>query len=264
MFKINVLLIFFFTLGCNSIEYRIQNPSKAEEKSQTLVGFLILDDYKFNAKDPNLSEVDLSSIASSNFIIFDYHTKKPDSSLLIDTKNPKYVEEDGEKVSYGKSLDLLEAAYLVDSKKEYYLGFLQWDRFCNFCNNPVRAKLPLEPQKSFSTLKIKGKPGEIVFLGVYTIAMKKKEKEVTLSSFFSLSSEDPNIIVEFDRALPDSPIWKKEWSHFSSFLHFDREYGFNERSAEISFLKKIIETQKNGYWKEKAETRLKEILESKQ
>ncbi|MCW7503270.1 hypothetical protein [Leptospira paudalimensis] len=263
MLKINFLFLLLLTLGCNSVEYRIQNPSKTEEKNQTLVGFLILDDYKFNAKDPNLSEVDLSSIAPSDFVIYDYKTKSPELSLLIDKKNPKYVEEDGEKISYGKSLDLLEAAYLLDSKKEYYLGFLQWNRFCNFCNNPVRAKLVLEPQKSFSTLKIKGKPGEIVFLGIYTVAMKKEEKEVSLRSFFSLSSEDPNMIVEFDRANPDSPIWKKKWSHFSSFLHFDREHGFNERSAEIAFLKKIIKTQNKGYWKDKAEKRLNEILASK-
>lgn len=261
--SIIIILLSLSSIGCNSIEYRVQEPIKGQEINQSLVGFVVFDDLKFDSKDPNSPSLEFHTIMPRDYVIFDFQTKQPESSVVLDKKNPKFVEEDGEKVSYGKSLDLTgEAAFLIDSKKEYYLGYLQWERFCNFCNNPVRAKLSLEPQKSFSTLKIKGKPGEIVFLGVYTVAMKREKKETTLGSFFSLSSDSPNIISEFDRIQPDSPIWKKEFNLFASYI-FDNEHGFSERSAEIAFLKKVIEAQKKGYWKELAEKRLREILVTK-
>lgn len=258
-----IILLSLSSYGCNTIEYRVQEPIKGQDINQSLVGFVVFDDLKFDSKDPSSPSLEFYTIMPKDYVIFDYQTKQPEASLVLDKKNPKFVEEDGEKISYGKSLDLTwDAAFLIDSKKEYYLGYLQWERFCNFCNNPVRAKLNLEPKKSFSTLKIKGKPGEIVFLGVYTVAMKREKKDTTLGSLFSLSSDGPNIISEFERIQPDSPIWKKELNLLASPA-FDNEHGFNERSAEIAFLKRVIKAQKKGYWKEKAEKQLKEILVSK-
>ncbi|XDD45862.1 hypothetical protein AB3N60_14240 [Leptospira sp. WS39.C2] len=257
----NLLLVTLsLHLSCNFTDVRLQNPKDlTEAKNLSLVGFVIVDDLNDDVQDASAMMLKVYPILSTGMFLFDVQTKSPIESLS-DAKKPMVtVEEDGEKVSYTNQYVTSTPTYLIDSRKEHYLGYLYWDRFCNYCSNPTRYKLNFEPQKSISTLKIKGKPGEIVFLGFYKISVIRENFDI--KDFLSNKSKD--LDYKFERIPSDSPFWKKDFRDYSIWSKFDREHGFNERSAEIKFLKEIMETQKKGYWFDKAEKRLKEILAAK-
>jgi len=43
-------------------------------------------------------------------------------------------------------------------------------------------------------------------------------------------------------------------------LNFDPQFGKNQKSAEIQFLKSILEMQKSGFWYEKAKEKLNTLI----
>lgn len=258
--NILLFLILFLSLNCFSSEIRLQNPADSNDaKNQTLVGFIILDDISDNAQEASNSSINVHPILSTGMVIHDVQTKDRVESLLINQKPIETVEANGEKISYAHRIETLTPTFNLDSRKDYYLGYMQWERFCNYCSKPTTYKINFEPQKSISTLKIKGKPGEIVFLGIYRVSVTREN--FNFSDF--VSNKTKKIDYAFERILPNSPFWQKDLSEYGIWSRFDQENGYNERSAEIKFLKTIIELQQKGYWKEKAEKRLNELLNSK-
>ncbi|MGV3666467.1 MAG: hypothetical protein ACO1NV_10060 [Leptospira bouyouniensis] len=258
--KYSLLLSLILFLSCNFTDVRLQNPKdQTDAKNQTLVGFVIIDDLNDDAQDASAMILKVYPILSNGMFIFDAQTKSPIESLSNEKKPMVTVEEDGEKVSYTNQYITTTPTYIIDSRKDHYLGYLYWDRFCNYCSNPTRYKLNFDPQRSISTLRIKGKPGEIVFLGFYRISVIRENFDI--KDFMSNKTKD--LDYKFERIPSDSPFWKKDFRDYSIWSKFDPDHGFNERSAEIKFLKVIVENQKKGYWKEKAEKRLNEILSAK-
>ncbi|TGK81117.1 hypothetical protein EHQ19_15995 [Leptospira montravelensis] len=260
LINLSLFLPLFLNLSCNFADVRIQNPKDlTEAKNQTLVGFVIVDDLNDDAQDASAMILKVYPIYSKGMFLFDAQTNSPIESLSNEKKPIVTVEEEGEKVSYTNQFDSSTPTYLLDSRKEHYLGYLYWDRFCNYCSNPPRYKINFNPQKSISTLKIKGKPGEIVFLGFYKISVIRENFDI--KDF--ISNKTKNLDYKFERISANSPFWEKDFKDYSIWSKFDRDHGFNERSAEIKFLKDIIANQKKGYWKEKAEQRLTELLAKK-
>ncbi|TGK81975.1 hypothetical protein EHQ24_11885 [Leptospira noumeaensis] len=252
-------LISFIVFNCKTLETRLLDPANsAEEKEQTLVGFLLLDDEKSDAKASATLEVTVQALDASNFSINMVTEKEGDKvkdAVPMPSEILYHEEEELSYVTYSKFIKNTFAGFVLDSNKEYYIGRMSWSRYCgDRCKTLLN--LSLEPQISYDTLKIKGKPGEIVFLGVYMInAIQDKESK----SFFS---NKVKIKPEFEKIEKDSPIWNKKFPNYIQSHLFDSESGINEKSAEIKFLLNIINVQKKGYWKEKAEKRLNELLKS--
>ncbi|EOQ98335.1 hypothetical protein LEP1GSC195_0646 [Leptospira wolbachii serovar Codice str. CDC] len=257
--KLLLLITLFLNFTC-AADVRLLNPIDSNEaKNQTLVGFIILDDLNNDAQDASAMILKVHPILSTEMVIFDWQSKTPVENLSNAKKPMVTVEEDGEKVSYTNQLVTSTPTFILDSRKDHYLGYMQWERFCNHCSKPTSYRINLEPQKSFSTLKIKGKPGEIVFLGIYRVSVTKEDFNINQI----LTNQARKLDYVFERISPNSPFWQKDFRDYYIWSKFEKEYGYNERSAEIKFLKNIINGQQKGYWKEKAEKRLSELLAAK-
>ncbi|TGL57059.1 hypothetical protein EHQ59_00040 [Leptospira kemamanensis] len=251
-----ILFILCFSFSCKSTTERLFDPrDNKDEEVKTLVGFLLFDETVRTDVLIASSFISLQPLTGENIDIYEIQELDESKNAFKggSTKSGFYYFEEEEKtyVSYANaSKNSMYNPNVLDGNKEYLIRELKWTRGCgDRCTISMNSRL--NPFKSYNTLKIKGKPGEIVFLGIYTI----KTKEVPGST--SLFSNKGNFTIEFNPILDDSEFYYRKIDPDREKQIFDLKYGKNQRSAEIKFLQSIIEMQKEGFWYTKAKEKLK-------
>ncbi|XDD47515.1 hypothetical protein AB3N60_05355 [Leptospira sp. WS39.C2] len=258
----SVLILFltflFILFGCKSTTERVYDPrdSKSEAKD-TLVGFILFDETERKDILIASSFVSLQPLSGENVKIDE--VIEIDSALdvyrgsYIKTSFNYYEEEKESYVSYSNHPKAsIFNPNKLDGGKEYLIRELNWTRSCgDKCRVSMNSRL--NPFKSFETLRIIGKPGEIVFLGIFTI------KTITVPGSSSVLSGTSNFKIEFNQILDQSEFYQRRIDPDQEKRIFDLQFGKNQKSAEIQFLKSIIEMQKSGFWYEKAKVKLKNL-----
>ncbi|EOQ87496.1 hypothetical protein LEP1GSC202_2867 [Leptospira yanagawae serovar Saopaulo str. Sao Paulo = ATCC 700523] len=255
---LSFLFVLLFSFSCKSTTERLFDPRDSkDEQVKTLVGFLLFDETERTDILIASSFISLQSLNGDNIDIYEIQEMDEAKSIFKggSTKLGFYYFEEEEKTYVSYSYSSKNSMYnpnVLDGNKEYLIRELKWTRGCGErCTISMNSRL--NPFKSYNTLKIKGKPGEIVFLGIYTI----KTKAVPGST--SLFSNKGNFTIEFNQILDDSEFYHRKIDPDREKEIFDLKYGKNQKSAEIKFLRSIIEMQKEGFWHTKAKEKLKLI-----
>ncbi|TGL09671.1 hypothetical protein EHQ42_17375 [Leptospira levettii] len=255
--RITSVLILFFTYvfisaGCKATTERVFDPSDSKsETKNTLVGFLLLDETEQKDFSIAVSYVSLQPLSGENVKIDEIVELNPSLDIYrgsyIKTSFYYFEEEKESYVSFSNHpKKSIFNPNKLDGEKEYLIRELNWTRSCgNKCRISMNSRL--NPFKSVNTLKIKGKPGEIVFLGIYTI----KTNQIPGTSSFT---------IEFNRISDDSEFYHRRIDPLQEKIIFDPQFGKNQKSAEIQFLKSILEMQKSGFWYEKAKEKLNTLI----
>ncbi|WP_205270767.1 hypothetical protein [Leptospira chreensis] len=228
-----------------------------EEGKKTLVGFLLFDETERKDILIASSFTYLQSLDGENIEIFEIEEIDETKEIFKgqSTKSPFYYYEEEEKsyVSYShSSKKSMFNPNVLNGDKEYLVRELKWVRSCgDKCRMNMNSRL--NPFKSHKTLKIKGAPGEIVFLGIFTIKTK------VIPSSTSLFSSSANFTIEFNQILDNSEFYQRRIDPDQEKQIFDLKFGKNQRSAEIRFLQSIVEMQKTGFWHAKAKQKLQSL-----
>ncbi|MCW7462037.1 hypothetical protein [Leptospira limi] len=246
-----ILTHLLISAGCKATTERVFDPSdpKSEAKN-TLVGFLLLDETERNNLAIAVSYVSLQPLLGENVKIDEIVELNPSLDIYrgsyIKTSFYYFEEEKESYVSFSNHpKKSIFNPNKLDGDKEYLIRELNWTRSCgDKCRINMNSRL--NPFKSVNTLKIKGTPGEIVFLGIFTI----KTNQISGTSNFS---------VEFNRISDDSEFYHRRIDPVQEKIIFDPQFGKNQKSAEIQFLRSILEMQKSGFWYEKAKENLKNL-----
>ncbi|WP_135692718.1 hypothetical protein [Leptospira mtsangambouensis] len=246
------------SFSCKSTTERLFDPrDKKDESGKTLVGFILFDETERTDILIASSFVSLQSLRGENIEIFEVEEidETRESFKGNSTKNPFYYFEEEEKsyVSYSNSAK--NSSFnpnILNGDKEYLIRELKWTRSCgDKCRVNMQSRL--NPYKSYKTLKINGKPGEIVFLGIFTI----KTKVIPEST--SLFSNKSSFTIEFNQVQDNSEFYQRRMDPDQEKWIFDLKSGKNQKSAEIKFLQSIMEMQKTGFWYNKAKEKLKTL-----
>ncbi len=227
---LSLICSWVFVSHCFASSAKIPNPNTDQEKSElSFIGF-----YLYSPRPTNYS---FSEPAY-------YGVPIQGRSVLLETKPGKE-----EITPY--SLDHYNVL-ILQPNKEYSLHQLEW---AEICGDRCILKRNLKVDPADSVLNFKGKPGEIVFLGVFQVTDKNTKNNKS-------SSQDPSIAFLEDgfKALANPKFrWDPEFKRKIS----DNKEEISFRSAEIRFLKTILQEQPDGYWKEKAENQLKLLTQEK-
>ncbi|MCW7489478.1 hypothetical protein [Leptospira meyeri] len=255
-----VLLIFtsFLFFSCKSTSERLFDPRDTkDENTKTLVGFILFDETERTDVLIASSFVSLQPLSGENIEIFEVEEidEPRDNFKGRSTKNAFYYFEEEENlyISYSNSAKNSEFnPNVLNGDKEYLIRELRWTRSCgDKCRVNMQSRL--NPYKSYKTLKIKGKPGEIVFLGIFTIKTK------VIPDSTSLFSNKSSFTIEFNQIQDNSEFYQRRIDPNQEKWIFDLKFGKNQRSAEIKFLQSIMEMQKTGFWYNKAKEKLKTL-----
>lgn len=255
-FRILFFLILCFS--CKSTTERLFDPRDSnDEKVKTLVGFILFDETERTDILIPSSYVYLQSLDGENIEIYEIEELDETKETFkgVSTKSAFYYFEEEEKtyVSYANSAkNSMFNPNVLNGNKEYLIRELKWVRSCgDKCRVNMNSRL--NPYKSYKTLKIKGKPGEIVFLGIFTIKTK------VIPSSTSMFSNKSNFTIEFNQILDNSEFYQRKMDPDQEKRIFDLKFGKNQKSAEIKFLQSVAEMQREGFWYTKAKEKLKSL-----
>ncbi|WP_167884300.1 hypothetical protein, partial [Leptospira ilyithenensis] len=223
-FKLFFLLLGFCFVSlshCKTYALRLPDPgSEAEIQTLTVYGFAI-----FKVRKNLISEHAFPLHGKD--LVFSSSTNAVDTNLSFPS-----IALDSYHVLLGKA------------KQNYILSEIGWTEICG--NNCVlKFHANLNPNESKSALPLEGKPGEIRFLGIYYLHLSPQGK---LKNEFQGKLEEG-----YSRFADDS------LESFKEHL-FENPEDTSQKSAEIKFLKSFIQSQKEGYWKDKAEEKLNLIM----
>lgn len=258
VFRLFFIFLIFLNWSCKSTTERLFDPRDIKEESRkTLIGFILLDETE--RKDiVNISNIAyLQPLYGENIELFEIveidETKEKFNGISTKSSFYYYEEEEKSYVSYSHSpKDVIFNPNVLNGEKEYLIREMKWVRSCgDKCRVNMHSRL--NPHKSLKTLKIKGVPGEIVFLGIFTIKTK------VIPSSTSLFSSSANFTFEFNQILDNSEFYQRKIDPDQEKNIFDLKFGKNQRSAEIKFLQSIVEMQKTGFWYTKAMEKLKSL-----
>jgi hypothetical protein len=262
--SIYFIICIFFILNCESRKVRLHNPSNLENGNrQSIIAFghYRLESGifgKIGSTDSILTLVEVISVNDNN--------KSVITSPFI-PEEPIKVEQ-GSDIVYFNNVIIENGYYtllLLDTNKKYAIQKLDW--YVNCGQGCQRSySLNFDIYDSFKTLPIQSKPGEINFLGIKQIKIvdsneensneKEKINNDSMSSFIKKITPQFNRKAVLSDGEPD--IIKEELDNVKKLFYEENSY--DKISAERNFLKKFIVRQKEGYWKDKAEIKLSQLL----
>ncbi|MCT8335792.1 hypothetical protein NUH30_19050 [Leptospira sp. 85282-16] len=230
----------------------MENPRTDKQKEKNgIVGFGLLvksiakpnlaDDYEVYSYVESLLYTEFQRILS-----IDEKTNEIETTLFIPDE-PIFIEKiDGNKYFQSNLTNDLNierpgvyfAYQTSDSSKEIVLT-----RFKSILpQNYGYIQGYLTPSKSYKTLQIKVKPGEITFLGNFMIEVTQANSGKYLNVNF----------------LPANQFLLKSKDENLQNLFFGNEER-SELGMELNFLNKFVELQHSGHWKEMAVAKIKKI-----
>ncbi|NCQ79455.1 MAG: hypothetical protein GPI99_15395 [Microcystis aeruginosa W13-15] len=254
------LFILSITLvGCSSKYVRLNNPETEKEKAEYgIVGFGLFviqttqdSNSKINDDDGFISSIDYNSTQFQRITSVDTKNNLLQTSLFLKDEPLPVEEIDGVKYFRSNITEDINQdntykyfGLNLKSTNEYILDKLRSSYPCgngNYCTFSLRI-----PEKnSYDTMKIKGKPGEITFLGNYIVNIITDK-----AGFLGIGRELSVRLEPVNNFLLNT----------KSNTMIENFFGSEERTEigmEINFLKKFSNLQGSGYWKEKAETRIR-------
>ncbi|TGL85964.1 hypothetical protein EHQ68_09355 [Leptospira congkakensis] len=257
---VQILFLVFVVLNfsCKSTTERLFDPKDSvDENKKTLIGFILFDETERKDVVITSSYAYLQALAGDNIELYEIEEldETKDTFKGSSTKSSFYYYEEEEmsyiSYSYSPKKTMFNPS-MLNGDKEYLIRGLKWVRSCgNNCSMNMNSRL--NPFKSYKTLKIKGAPGEIVFLGIFTIKTK------VIPSSTSLFSNSSSFTIEFNQILDNSEFYQRKIEPDQEKQIFDLKFGKNHRSAEIRFLQSIVDMQKTGFWYSKAKEKLKSL-----
>lgn len=190
-----------------------------------------------------------STITFSKIINADPETWKlePISSESIPYTHDKNIDIVNTKIKKVKEI----IAFLVpDLKQKYVLSSISWSERCGkYCTRNITCTI--DPEFSFKSIPIQAKQGQINFIGIYKIDFR-------IATDGNSSCYDDHRDMHF-KVMPiltggEPTILKEVISNLSEEFYFGQQV--EPIYAEIKFLRDLIEVQRDGYWKLRAEERL--------
>ncbi len=274
---IGILSSLLFLFHCTAKDIRLADPATPEESAKQGVvafGVYVYGDRPYSlfrewygyAPVVDVSLVEVTVVDNKNrkietlpFLKTEFLKSTNDSNTdfyvsnyLRVTVNPTHTNKElNIRNNLPEPVNPIHAFIRPNSKKEYTIESVSFE--INFDNRMSKVICPLNQYDSLTTLPLKPLAGKVTFLGLFrltgTLASNEDGSCSTNTRVGFISGNSKPILNRSD----ESEVANR-MKPYAEYFHLENK--LDPKNAELKFLRGVINVQKEGYWRIKAEERL--------